>query len=64
MGEVGRPGRKGVGAHGVLTEEKRRQLATIYAALNPVTLLRQIRETVEYLWTLAERRQQHQGVNQ
>ncbi len=40
---------------GVLTEEKKQELATIYAALNPVTLLRQIRKTVEYLWTLAER---------
>ncbi len=40
---------------GVLTEEKKRELATIYAALNPVTLLKQIRQTVEYLWTLAER---------
>jgi hypothetical protein len=40
---------------GVLTEEKRRELEAVYAALNPVTLLRQIRQTVEYLWTLAER---------
>ena len=40
---------------GVLTEEKRQELAAIYGALNPVSLLRQIRKTVEYLWTLAER---------
>ena len=40
---------------GVLTEDKKRGLANIYAALNPVTLLKQIRESVEYLWTLAER---------
>lgn len=39
----------------VLTEEKRKELEAIYAALNPVTLLRQVRETVEHLWTLAER---------
>jgi len=40
---------------GVLTEDKRRELAHIYGALNPVTLLKQIRESVEHLWTLAER---------
>jgi len=40
---------------GVLTEDKRRELANIYGALNPVTLLKQTREKVEYLWTLAER---------
>ena len=40
---------------GVLTEDKQRELATIYDALNPVTLLRQIRGSVEHLWTLAER---------
>ena len=39
---------------GVITEDKRRELAHIYGALNPVTLLKQIRKTVEYLWTLAE----------
>jgi len=48
----------------VLTEEKRKELEAIYAALNPVTLLRQIRETVEHLWTLAERPPMHQGPNQ
>jgi dsDNA-binding SOS-regulon protein len=40
---------------GVLTEDKRRELASIYGALNPVILLKQIRESVEHLWTLAER---------
>ena len=40
---------------GVLTEEKKRELASIYIALNPVTLLKQIRQEVEHLWTLAER---------
>jgi len=39
---------------GVLTEDKKRELASIYAALNPVTLLKQIKEEVEHLWTLAE----------
>jgi len=40
---------------GVLTEDKRRELTNIYAALNPVALLKQIRQSVEHLWTLAER---------
>ena len=40
---------------GAPTEEKRRELASIYAALNPVMLLKQIRQEVEHLWTLAER---------
>jgi len=39
---------------GVLSEDKKRELASVYAALNPVTLLKQIRGEVEYLWTLAE----------
>jgi hypothetical protein len=38
---------------GVLTEDEKRKLANIYDALNPVTLLRQIRQSVEYLWTVA-----------
>ena len=38
----------------VLAKDKKRELATIYSALNPVSLLKQIREEVEYLWTLAE----------
>jgi hypothetical protein len=40
---------------GVLTEDKKRMLANIYSALNPVVLLKQIREALQYLWTLAER---------
>ncbi len=40
---------------GVLTEQKQRELAAIYTALNPVMLLKQIRQEVEHLWTLAER---------
>jgi hypothetical protein len=52
---------------GVLTEDKRRELASIYGALNPVTLLKQIRESVEHLWTLAEREnhpsEKNQGTN-
>lgn len=40
---------------GVLTEDKERELANVYGALNPVTLLKQIRQSVEHLWTLAER---------
>ena len=40
---------------GVITEDKKRELCAIYAALNPVTLLKQIRGAVEHLWTLAER---------
>jgi hypothetical protein len=40
---------------GVLREDKKNELANIYGALNPVTLLKQIRQSVEHLWTLAER---------
>ena len=40
---------------GVLTEQKQRELAAIYEALNPVALLKQIRQEVEHLWTLADR---------
>jgi len=39
---------------GKLTAEKSHQLATIYDALNPVMLLKQIRQEVEHLWTMAE----------
>jgi len=39
---------------GVLTEDKKHELATVYGFLNPVTLLKQIRESVQHLWTLAE----------
>jgi hypothetical protein len=40
---------------GVLTASKKQELASIYEVLNPATLLRQIRQETEYLWTLAER---------
>jgi len=39
----------------ILSANKEQELANIYGALNPVSLLKQIRESVEYLWTLAER---------
>ena len=39
----------------ILTEDKKRELAATYYGLNPVTLLRQINENLERLWTLAER---------
>ena len=39
----------------VLTEEKKSELADTYSALNPVTLLKEIRRSVEHLCTLAER---------
>jgi hypothetical protein len=40
---------------GALTEDKKHHLADTYGALNPVTLLEEIRQSVEYLCTLAER---------
>ena len=40
---------------GVLTEVKKRELADVYGALNPVTLLEEIRQSVEHLCNLAER---------
>ena len=40
---------------GVLAEGKRRELADMYCALNPVTLLKEIRQSVDHLCTLAER---------
>jgi hypothetical protein len=40
---------------GALTEAKKRELADIYAALNPVALLPQIGQSVDHLHTLAER---------
>jgi hypothetical protein len=42
-------------ASGALTEDKKAELANIYAALNPAGLLRQLRSAVQHLWTLAER---------
>jgi len=40
---------------GVLRDDKKRELTDTYAALNPVTLLRQNRQSVEQLHALAER---------
>jgi hypothetical protein len=39
----------------VLTEAKKSELATSYARLNPVNLLKQINQSLEHLWTLEER---------
>jgi hypothetical protein len=39
---------------GVLAGDKKRELSSIYNALNPVTLRKQIIKGVEYLWTLAD----------
>ena len=39
----------------VLSPSKQAEMATIYQELNPVTLLRQINETLEQLWKLADR---------
>ena len=41
----------------VLTEDKKAELANIYAALNPAGLLWQIHQAVQHLVTLAEREQ-------
>lgn len=38
----------------MLTEDKRLELAAMYDGLNPVLLLKQINENLEYLWSLAE----------
>jgi len=40
---------------GVLTEASKAQLASTYAHLNPVRLLKQVNENVEHLWQLRER---------
>ncbi len=40
---------------GVLTQERKHQLASIYEALNPKALLRQIRQPQQRLWTLGDR---------
>lgn len=42
---------------GILSEAKQKELAVIYNSLNPVTLHKQIFQTVEKLWRLAD----HQG---
>jgi len=39
---------------GVLTQTKQQELAAIYHGLNPVLLLKQINETLERLWDMAE----------
>lgn len=39
---------------GVLTERKKSQLASVYATLNPVTLLKQIKNATRHLWSLRE----------
>jgi Integrase core domain. len=39
----------------VLTEAKKAELATSYSRLNPIKLLKQINQSLEYLWTLKER---------
>ena len=40
---------------GVLTEVKQQELAAMYYGLNPISLLKQINESLERLWKLAER---------
>ena len=40
---------------GVLTREKEQAMASIYGALNPAALLRQIERETKHLWTLAEK---------
>ena len=40
---------------GVLTEASKAQLASTYAHLNPVRLLKQVNDNVEHLWQLRER---------
>ena len=45
---------------GVLTESKQQELAATYYGLNPVTLLKQINETLEHLWDLAGHPDQQQ----
>lgn len=42
---------------GTLSEAKRAELAAIYRGLNPVMLLRQINQSLEQLWRLADRPQ-------
>jgi hypothetical protein len=39
---------------GVLTEEKRHELAAIYRGLNPILLLKELNGNLERLWTLAD----------
>lgn len=46
---------------GVFTDAKKQELAAIYHGLNPVLLLRQINESLESLWDMAERPVKQQG---
>jgi hypothetical protein len=46
---------QGLPRSGVLTENKKRELADVYGALNPVTLLQQIKQSIAHFCTLAER---------
>jgi len=39
---------------GALTDQKKQELERIYAFLNPVMLLKQVRHAVAHLWTLAD----------
>jgi hypothetical protein len=39
----------------VLTEAKQQELAAVYNGLNPVLLLKQINESLERLWDMAQR---------
>ena len=39
---------------GILTGAKQQELAATYHGLSPVTLLKQINENLEHLWTMAE----------
>ena len=48
---------------GVLTEAKQQELAATYHGLNPVLLLRQINESLEHLWDLAEHHANQQKGN-
>ena len=42
-------------ACGVLTEDKRQELVTIYAGLNPFLLRQRIDENLKQLWDLADK---------
>jgi len=45
---------------GILTEDRRQQLAATYMRLNPISLLKRINENLENLWNMAERPDQRQ----
>jgi hypothetical protein len=48
---------------GALTEAKKQELATIYLRLNPVLLLKQMNDTLEQLWQLAQHPVTHGNTN-